>query len=522
MDNVYDRISVILDGKLVFESVPRLPMAYFSPALSFVVGTGNVNEVEIDDVSVSAFYSLEDKNHLITLFKDDFPRLNDKNSVENSGWRTKGERVLESDQEESELKTLSIKADEGEQVTVAKTFNVPVDFPFDISDKTFEIRYNDSMYSESAAYDDAFTGHGGHGPSLPNFYSSPSNTLSNSTPGRSRTSELINTYYIYTFDGKLLAEYDHNGNCVRDYIYAGNRLIAEYKPQTGEYFYYMNDQINSTRIITNDSGNVVFSEAYGPYGDVQKTWTNTYDPKLKFSGKEREGYSGLDYFGARYYDHKSFRFNSVDPVITRDKALSDPQLWNLYVYCRNNPITFLDPDGRELRTTQIKTMQEIAGPAASSIKIAAGKLDVSGLSQSAMSNNEGATLLYELATSNYVYTYSEGPTGGVSNLDNKPDWRFPNGKSSKFLPPPGVDCAVGIDPSIKYIDAATGTLNVSSAAIAFHELAEAYGKVDLGKPYVQKGGGAGAHEYARQREKTLNKQRPGFTQHPAGETLKKK
>ena len=107
----------------------------------------------------------------------------------------------------------------------------------------------------------------------------------------------------------------------------------------------MTDQINSSRIITNDSGNVVFSEAAGPYGDVQKTWTNTYDPKMKFSGKEREGYSDLDYFGARYYDHKSYRFNSVDPIINRVEALSNPQLWNLYAYCDNNPITFFDPDG---------------------------------------------------------------------------------------------------------------------------------------------------------------------------------
>jgi RHS repeat-associated protein len=221
-----------------------------------------------------------------------------------------------------------------------------VDFPFDISDKNFEIRYNDSMFSDTAAYD-VLPGHGGSGVSAGNFYSSSSTTLSNSTPGISRTAELFNTYYIYTFDGKLLAEYDHNGNCIRDYIYAGNRLIAEYKPQTVEYFYYMTDQINSTRMITNGSGNVVFSEAYGPYGDVQKTWINTYDPKLKFSGKEREGYSDLDYFGARYYDHKNYRFNSVDPLINKIEALYNPQLWNLYAYCQNNPVTYLDPDGRQ-------------------------------------------------------------------------------------------------------------------------------------------------------------------------------
>ena len=161
------------------------------------------------------------------------------------------------------------------------------------------------------------------------------------------TINYIDTYYIYSFDGKLLSEYDQTGSCVRDYIYAGNRLIAEYRPQTSKYYYYMSDQISSTRIITDDSGAVVYSEAYGPYGDVQKTWAKTYDPKQKFSGKEREGYSELDYFGARYFDNNSYRFISVDPVINKEGALSNPQLWNLYAYCANNPITHFDPDGAE-------------------------------------------------------------------------------------------------------------------------------------------------------------------------------
>ena len=337
----------------MFESVPRSPMAYFSPALSFSVGPGKTKSVEIDDVSVSASYSSDGKPQWMTLFHEDFRQLKEKNSLVDSGWRTKGKQVLESDQKESGVKTLSIQPVKGEEVTVVKSFNIPIDFPFDVSDKTFEIRYNDDMLSDSVAYYDAYPRHGGYGASGNDFYASASTTLSNSTPGISRTAELFNTYYIYTFDGKLLAEYDHNGSCIRDYIYFGNRLIAEYKPQTGEYFYYMTDQINSTRIITNGNGDVVFSEAYGPYGDIQKTWTNTYDPKLKFSGKEREGYSDLGYFGARYYDRKSYRFNSVDPIINRLEALYNPQLWNLYAYCRNNPITYLDTDGSEEESKSI-------------------------------------------------------------------------------------------------------------------------------------------------------------------------
>jgi RHS repeat-associated protein len=126
----------------------------------------------------------------------------------------------------------------------------------------------------------------------------------------------------------------------------GNRLIAEYRPQEGKYYYYTSDQINSTRIVTNDSGAVVYAAAHDPFGGIQKTWTSTYDPSLKFSGKERDAESGLDYFGARYYDKEQYRFISVDPVINAGAAIGNPQRWNLYSYCGNNPIGYFDLDGK--------------------------------------------------------------------------------------------------------------------------------------------------------------------------------
>jgi RHS repeat-associated protein len=77
----------------------------------------------------------------------------------------------------------------------------------------------------------------------------------------------------------------------------------------------------------------------------QQTWESGYDPALKFSGKERDTESGLDYFGARYYDHTLYRFLSVDPVVPAGEAVADPQRWNLYAYCGGNPINYIDPDG---------------------------------------------------------------------------------------------------------------------------------------------------------------------------------
>ena len=153
------------------------------------------------------------------------------------------------------------------------------------------------------------------------------------------------TYYIYSFDGRLLAEYDVSGFWIRDYIYFGGQLVAEYT--NGALYYYASDQINSTRIVTDSAGAVVYSAAHEPYGGIQMTWgTSTYDPELKFSGKPRDSESELDYFGARYYDRAQYRFISVDPVIPA-LALHDLQRWSLYTYCRCSPISYLDPDGMQ-------------------------------------------------------------------------------------------------------------------------------------------------------------------------------
>lgn len=155
-------------------------------------------------------------------------------------------------------------------------------------------------------------------------------------------------YYIYAFDGRLLAEYDVYGNCLKEYIYMGSRLVAEYDPATSQYYYYTQDQIGSTRIVTDDAGAVVYAAAHDPYGGIQQTWTNAFDPKRKFSDKERDEETGLDYFGARYFANASYRWISVDPIVSNSKALSNTQLWNLYSFCRNNPIAFFDPDGRTI------------------------------------------------------------------------------------------------------------------------------------------------------------------------------
>ena len=72
-------------------------------------------------------------------------------------------------------------------------------------------------------------------------------------------------------------------------------------------------------------------------------------PSTHFTGKERDSESGLDYFGARYYGSALGRFTSPDPKIITKQRVMDPQQWNRYSYTRNNPLQFIDPDGKELK-----------------------------------------------------------------------------------------------------------------------------------------------------------------------------
>ena len=70
---------------------------------------------------------------------------------------------------------------------------------------------------------------------------------------------------------------------------------------------------------------------------------------LKFTGKERDAETGLDYFGARYFSAAQGRWTSPDwsdrPEAVPYADLHDPQTLDLYSYLRNNPLASRDLDG---------------------------------------------------------------------------------------------------------------------------------------------------------------------------------
>jgi RHS repeat-associated protein len=78
--------------------------------------------------------------------------------------------------------------------------------------------------------------------------------------------------------------------------------------------------------------------------------------RQQFTQKERDIETGLDYFGARYYNTILGRFSSSDNFLN-DAHVSVPQSWNLYSYVHNNPLKYIDPTGEEVDGTALSLEQ---------------------------------------------------------------------------------------------------------------------------------------------------------------------
>ena len=140
-----------------------------------------------------------------------------------------------------------------------------------------------------------------------------------------------------------------------------------------------------------------------------------------------------------------------------------------------------------------------------------------------ISSNEGLLLIIQIAEGRNRYRLhigAQAPTRGKpievsagTNLDNNYDSRInPHRKHCEKLdierPPEGFESLVALNPNTLWFNLRTNSL-VPPGEIAFHELAEAHAKLELGLDYLDQGSQSGAHALALEREQRLKSQRPG-------------
>jgi RHS repeat-associated protein len=91
---------------------------------------------------------------------------------------------------------------------------------------------------------------------------------------------------------------------------------------------------------------------YYAFGKTLRTFNTS---KYQFTGKEHDKENNLEYFGARKYDADIARWTSIDPMREKYPSLTP------YNYAANNPVFFIDPDGRDIIPYHIMAIENRIG-----------------------------------------------------------------------------------------------------------------------------------------------------------------
>ncbi len=180
-----------------------------------------------------------------------------------------------------------------------------------------------------------------------------------STPASGGWNINYQDFVLLSYDGTVHKLYSHDQSANLEIAgTTGPTYSVTHVPNLGNVTgqtttFYHGDHLGSSRLLSNANGYPTWQGTYYPYGMEYTPPASTDNlatvNNYKFTGKERDGESGLDYFGARYLSSITSRWLTPDwsasPEPVPYANLKDPQTLNLFAYVKNNPVSRIDPDG---------------------------------------------------------------------------------------------------------------------------------------------------------------------------------
>lgn len=142
-----------------------------------------------------------------------------------------------------------------------------------------------------------------------------------------------------------------------NYIYGPGGLAVEQIKASGSVLYLHQDQIGSTRLITDGTGAISRSYSYDPFGNLTALTGTQNDTPLGYAGQYTDSESGFSYMRARYYEPLTGQFVTADPMVSMTRRP--------YAYATNDPLNRIDPTGLYdyTYTQYIGTVGETGGAA---------------------------------------------------------------------------------------------------------------------------------------------------------------
>ena len=127
---------------------------------------------------------------------------------------------------------------------------------------------------------------------------------------RHRVQKSNGKLYWYGTGSDPLVETDAAGNNPTEFGFIDGKRTAR-RDSAGTISYFFTDHLGSSRVVTNATGTIVEESDYYPFGG-ERVIVDALNNQYKFSGKERDTESNLDFFIARYYSSNLGRFISSD------------------------------------------------------------------------------------------------------------------------------------------------------------------------------------------------------------------
>ena len=157
----------------------------------------------------------------------------------------------------------------------------------------------------------------------------------------------------------LRHEMEENGKLVT-FIYRGDEVIAEESQEdriryirtsvllasdaesARTYYHYASDEMSSvTHVVDSENEEILNHYEYDAWGNLTVCEEKVQN-RFKFNSQQYDPISQQYYLRARYYNPVIGRFTQEDSY--------NVDGLNLYAYCRNNPVSYVDPSGSICKT----------------------------------------------------------------------------------------------------------------------------------------------------------------------------
>ena len=140
-----------------------------------------------------------------------------------------------------------------------------------------------------------------------------------------------------------------NSTTVKNIMYAYDEKGVSGMTVGGKKYYFVRNIFGDVTAIYNTSRVKCAEYAYDAWGTMYMTLdtegVGALNP-FRYRGYYMVSCIGLYYLTTRFYDFTTGRFLNADvPSICFDDGLKVPEGCNLYSYCLNNPISYVDPTG---------------------------------------------------------------------------------------------------------------------------------------------------------------------------------